>query len=369
MSWDLRGKNLHTWIGAYTIDLAKRALRPQPRSPRHLMFAVCDHFEPLWRKAPPAQARQRVDAWFQGYPRNVRGFRDADGRPPRHTFFYPGEQYSPELLEPLAALARRGFAEIEVHLHHDGDTAVGLRRSLDQALADFGRHGHISKNAAGQPRWAFIHGNWCLANARRDGRWCGVDAELPLLFDAGCYADFTFPSAPDETQPNIVNRIYWPTGDLGRRRAYAHGARARVGEIRHDRILIIQGPIAVARRIGRPALRIESAALDARDPPTPPRVDTWVAQDIHVEGRADWVFVKVHTHGAPEQNASTLLGSEGRRLHEHLAARYNDGRRWLLHYVTAREMYNIAMAAMEGASGDPSQYRDRVVSPPPVAAT
>ncbi len=84
-------------------------------------------------------------------------------------------------------------------------------------------------------RYAFIHGNWCLANARSDRRWCGVDEELPLLFQSGCYADFTFPAAPDDSQPPIVNQIYWPDGDLARRRAQDTGARARVGEVRRDR--------------------------------------------------------------------------------------------------------------------------------------
>jgi hypothetical protein len=363
--WRLGTKNLHAWLDGYALDVARRAVRPRPLGPRHLMFALCDHFEPLWKRASPTQGRARVRAWADGYPNNFSEFRDADGRPPRHSFFYPGEQYSPANLESLADLARGGFGEVEVHLHHDGDTAATLRQTLDRVLADFGRHGHISRTLAGHPRWAFIHGNWCLANGRRDGRWCGVDAELPLLFEAGCYADFTFPSAPDETQPRIVNQIYWPVGDLGRRRAYERGERARVGEVWRDRLLIIQGPIALARRAGRFALRIESSALDAGDPPTPQRIDTWVAQDIHVHGRPEWVFVKVHTHGAPERNAASLLGSDGRRLHEHLAARYNDGRRWILHYVTAREMYNIAVAAMEGASGDPSAWRDHFVAPPP----
>jgi len=361
-------KNLHRWLGAYAVDVARRSLRPPPSGPRHLLFAVCDHFEPLWRGVAPSQGLARVRAWADGYPTCHGPFRDAAGRPPRHTFFYPGEQYAPEYLDPLAELARRGFGEVEVHLHHDGDTPATLRRSLDQAVADFGRHGHVSRDAAGRPRWAFIHGNWCLANGRRDGRWCGVDAELQVLFEAGCYADFTFPSAPDETQPGIVNRIYWPVGDLGRRRAHERGERARVGVFRRDRLLLVQGPLALARRPGRFAVRIEASALDGADPPTPERVDTWVAQDIHVAGRPEWVFVKVHTHGAPERNAATLLGPHGRRLHEHLAARYNDGRRWILHYVTAREMYNVAAAAMEGATGDPSAHRDRLIPPPPVVA-
>ncbi len=364
----LGSKHLHRWVGAFAVDAARRALRPRPSGTRHLMFALCDHFEPMWKAAPPGQARARVAAWCDGYAAAFGAFRDADGRPPRHSFFYPGEQYVPEYLDLLAGLVRRGFGEVEVHLHHDGDTEATLRRSIEHALADFRRHGHISVDAGGRPRWAFIHGNWCLANSRRDGRWCGVDAELPLLFQAGCYADFTFPSAPDETQPGIVNQIYWPSGDLRRRRAHERGRRARVGEVHRDRLLMIQGPIALARRDGRMSVRIESSALDAGDPPTPARVGTWVSQDIHVEGREDWVFVKVHTHGAVERNAGSLLGPEGRRLHQHLAERYNDGRRWVLHYVTAREMYNIALAAMEGASGDPSAYRDHAVPPPGAAA-
>ena len=363
----LRKKNLHTWLPGYARDLAARALRPRFGGLRHLLFALCDHYEPLWGSAGADQGRARVAAWSSGYPTLAEGFRDAEGRPPRHSFFFPGEQYAAEYLEPLADLARRGLGEVEVHLHHDGDTAETLRRSLEQTLADFARHGHISRSGLGKPRWAFIHGNWCLANARADGRWCGVDAEIPLLHELGCYADFTFPSAPDECQPNIVNQIYWPEGDLGRRRAYEQGARARVGEVRSDRLLMVEGPIALARRPGKLSVRIESSALDAGDPPTAERVDSWVAQDIHVDGRPDWVFVKVHTHGAPEKNAASLLGDGGRALHRHLAARYNDGTRWKLHYVTAREMYNIAVAAMEGRSGDPAGFRDHVV-PPPAAA-
>ena len=95
---------------------------------------------------------------------------------------------------------------------------------------------------------------------------------------------------------------------------------------------------------------------------------TWVRQDIHVAGRPEWVFVKVHTHGAPETQAASLLGEGGRAMHAELGARYNDGTRWRLHYVTAREMYNVAIAAMDGRDGDPGAYRDYVLPPPPAAA-
>jgi len=373
----LKKKNLHRWGAGYATWAARTALTRAVASARgagglrHLLFCFCDHYEPLWKNTDRERGAERVRSWLEGYPRLAAGFRDADGRPPRHSFFFPGEEYDPRYLDALAALAGRGLGEVELHLHHDRDTGSELRRKIDDYLRLFTSHGHLSRDREGKPRYAFIHGNWCLANARSDGRWCGVDEELPLLFDTGCYADFTFPAAPDESQPSLVNQIYWPEGDLSRRRAYEHGTAARAGgPIFRDRILMIQGPLALGFRPGGvPRPRIENAALTAADPGTADRVATWVRQGIGVAGRPDWIFVKVHTHGAPETQAASLLGEGGRTLHTALTTRYNDGQRWRLHYVTAREMFNIAMAAMEGKSGDPNAYRDHVLGPPPVASS
>jgi hypothetical protein len=351
----------------YGQDLWRRAREPRCAGPRHLLFALCDHFEPLWGDAPPAAATRRVAAWTASYPALADEFRDADGRVPQHSFFFPGEQYSPAYLEALGHLARDGYGEVELHLHHDGDSPARLLASLQRFVSDLSAHGHLSRDAQGRARFAFIHGNWCLANARADRRWCGVDSEVALLFEAGCYADFTFPSAPDATQPQRINQIYWPTGDLCAARSYERGERARVGTVMHDRILMIQGPLSLARHPGRVAPRIENGALTSQDPPSARRLATWVRQNIHVEGRPEWVFVKVHTHGAGEQTARCLLGADGRALHRALGAHYNDGERWLLHYVTAREMFNIARAAMDGRSGDPAEHRDYILPPPPAA--
>jgi phage gpG-like protein len=361
-------KELGRWIGGYARHLLRGARRRATPGPRHLLFAFCDHWEPLWGNADRARADARVNAWARRYPELVNGFRDADGFAPRHSFFFPGEQYEHRWLEQLGELARRKLGEVELHLHHDGDTHAKLRRDLDRYLGAFAGHGHLARDASGRLRYGFIHGNWCLANARDDRRWCGVDDELELLFDTGCYADFTFPSAPDQSQPNIVNRIYWPTGDLGQRRAYERGVPARVGQVKDDRILMVQGPLALVPRRSRVPLRIENAAVTAKDPATPARIKTWVAQNIHVEGRPDWVFVKVHTHGAPEEQAASLLGDGGHALHRELTTRYNDGKAWRLHYVTAREMYNIAIAAMEGHGGNPGDYRNHRLPAPPVVS-
>ena len=368
----LRKYNLERWVPGYAVNVAERAARrarrriERPEGPRHLLFALCDHYEPLWGKTDEEHGNRRVKAWHEGYPRLVDGYRDAEGRKPRHSFFFPGEEYRPYYLDALADLAKQDLGEVEVHLHHDQDTAATLTEKLEQTLRDLSRHGHISRDANGKMRWAFIHGNWALANGRDDGKWCGVDEEIPLLWDLGCYADFTFPSAPDQCQPNVVNQIYWPTGDLRRKRSYEQAERARVGVVKRDRLLMVTGPVALAKRPGKLSARIEGAALTATDPASPARVRTWVRQDIHVEGRPEWVFAKLHTHGAPDREAASLLGEGGHALHRELTTKYNDGKNWVLHYVTAREMYNIAIAAMEGKTGDPGAYRDHVIAPPPV---
>jgi hypothetical protein len=355
-------KELHLWVGGWLADRARKARAPKAEGTRHLLFAVCDHYEPLHGKVDKERGVARVKAWRDQYPVMARPFRDADGRPPRHSYFFPGEEYDPRFIEPLAEMCAMGLGEVEVHLHHDNDTRATLKAALEQTLADLGRHGVVPK-IDGKPAWAFIHGNWALANSRRDGRMCGVSDELDLLWELGCYGDFTFPSAPDETQPGLVNSIYYPR-DVTERRGYEAGEPVHVGSPRQEKVLLIEGPIALTLRETSKAPRIESSALDKGDPPTPHRLRTWVAQDVTVEGRPEWVFVKVHTHGAPEGNAGVMLGEKITRLHEALEREYNDGVQWKLHYVTAREMFNLARAAMDGKRGEPREWLDYEIPRP-----
>ena len=130
--------------------------------------------------------------------------------------------------------------------------------------------------------------------------------------------------------------------------------------------MIIQGPLGFQWRNRKYGLvpRIENADIRQSSPPTPARIDAWVRTGIHVRGRPEWTFVKIHTHGAPERDMPTLLGEPMARAFTYLESRYNDGVHWKLHYVSAREMYNIAKAAEAGLEGDPAQYRDHTLSRP-----
>lgn len=371
--WQARRRNVALWLPAYVKRNwpgRRGSDRGAGRGPVHIMFCIADHFEPGLFERGIERERRRVEHWLRHYPGLASRFRDADGRPPRHTFFYPAEQYRAEHLERLATPVRAGYGEVEVHLHHDGDTSAGLRQKLLEFAERLHGHGHLgTERAGGAVRFGFIHGNWALDNSRPDGRWCGVNDELRVLRQCGCYADFTFPSAPSPTQTRRINSIYYATDDPARPKSHDDGVEVCVGGEPGGDLMLIQGPLGLTWPGGRFGLlpRIETAGIAAGNPPTLRRVASWVRARVCVAGRPDWLFVKVHTHGCKEANWDVLFGPPMQELHRHLAQHYNDGRRYTLHYVTAREMYNIVKAAERGLAGDPGEYRDLEVLPPPLA--
>jgi hypothetical protein len=45
----------------------------------------------------------------------------------------------------------------------------------------------------------------------------------------------------------------------------------------------------------------------------------------------------------------------------YLETHYNDGTHYVLHYINAREAFNLARAAVDGKTGDPRQYYDYLI--------
>ncbi|HVX09709.1 MAG TPA: hypothetical protein VHC22_00770 [Pirellulales bacterium] len=331
-----------------------RPTAPRERDrPLHVFLCLADHFEPKRGGAPAHLAQDRVARWRHDYPRSVAGLADSAGRSPRHTFFYPAEEYEPDYLDLLAEICRQGLGEVEVHLHHNDDTSDHLRTTLvefKEALHH--RHGLLSRDAHGEITYGFIHGNWALDNSRRDGRWCGVNDELTVLRETGCYADFTMPSAPEECQTSTVNAIYYASDDRLRPKSHDRGQTAAVHRPPpSEGLLMIQGPLLFDWRSRKWALlpRLENGELHGGRPPSIDRFWLWLRAGVTVEGQLDWRFVKLHTHGAHEANTAMLLGEPMRRFHESLAeaARRDESLRY--YYVSAREMADLVHQAEQGA--------------------
>src|SRR6202790_1760251 len=117
-------------------------------------------------------------------------------------------------------MVREGIADVEVHLHHDGE---GRQNFIDR-ITSFCRvldseHG-LLRRRDGKLTFGFIHGNWALDNSRPDGRLCGLNDELDVLRETGCYADLTLPSAPNSTQTRKINSIYYACDDPKRPKSH-----------------------------------------------------------------------------------------------------------------------------------------------------
>jgi hypothetical protein len=351
----VRQRGLDRWVVPYLLKGPRTP--PRPGEPIHVMICVADHFEPRCGGVSPEVARDRVERWVRDYPARFGSFRDSHGRTPRHTFFFPIEEYDPEHVDALAELCGAGFGEVELHLHHDNDTAENLRKTLVAAKDLFARrHGLLSRDRrTGELTYGFIHGNWALDNSRPDGRWCGVNNELDVLRETGCYADFTFPSAPSRTQPRKINSIYYAIDDPTRPRSHDRGIDVGFRPAPPEGLMLIQGPLVLDWRWPRWGLipRTDNGCLQASHPPHIDRLEAWLKARVQVPARPDWFFVKLHAHGAVEESESDkiLLGEPMVRFHRDLAERARLDPNFHYYYVTAREMYNLVKAAEEGWKG------------------
>lgn len=362
-------KSMQYWIFSYVIDVLARRNGLCQNGVVEIMFSVVDHFEPGNRNNIPCIADKRVEKWVEEYPQLAISHRDADGFPPKFTWFFPPHE-DKRHLKKLIDICKRGFGEIELHMHHDHilpmpENSTTLEKKILNAIEEYSKLGIFGKDRTnGKTRYGFIHGDWALDNSR-GGRFCGVNNELEVLSRTGCYADFTFPSIC-ESQPAKINSIYYAKDDPMKPKSYNNGVDVEVGGKSSGDLMIVEGPIGLRWKTKRgfPFPSIEAAGISADNLPTRGRVDFWVRKAISVKKKPDWIFIKIHTHGAPEENAKVLLGEEMDKMYSYLEKKYNDGKKFRLHYVTTREMYNIIKAAEEGKTGDPMKFRDYVVDKP-----
>jgi hypothetical protein len=212
----------------------------------------------------------------------------------------------------------------------------------------------------GQVAYAFVHGDWALDNSRPDGRCCGVNNELDVLRESGCYADFTLPSAPSHTQTRKINSIYYASDDPHLPKSHDTGVDVGSGPAPSQTLLLIQGPLLLNwknRKLGF-LPRVENGCIQSNQTPSIDRLRLWVKARIQVPSRPDWFFVKLHTHGAPEANQRVLLGEPMLRFHRALARIAREDANFRFHYVTAREMCNLVRAAEAGWKGSVAEARD-----------
>lgn len=350
--------------------ITRHGLRTRAPGPIHLILALADHFEPAfdptsgYKRVPRPEQLRREEVWFREYPKAIEGWRDHDGRPLVHTYFYPAEQYDEELVAMLAEHCHAGWGETEIHLHHgmhEPDTPENTRRQLSEFRDQLAfRHRCLSvADGSTHPRYAFVHGNFALANAA-GGLFCGVDSEMQILAETGCYADFTLPTSlwhPAQTAK--VNSVYECELPLDQVAPQRKGRDLAAGRAPQTWPLIVQGPLVAdlsrSLRAAKPV--IENGAITGFAAMSLHRLALWKKAQVRVAGRPDWFFIKLHCHAMDPTQHDAVIGGAFQKFLEQLVTGAA-GRKETLHFVTAREMTNILLAACDGREGNPGDYRD-----------
>ena len=350
------------WLIRYPFWRANQFVRrmSEPSGPTHVIFVVANHWEP----GTGPEAIPRVEKWMEMARETGNALLDRDGTPFRHTNFYPAEQYDRPLLEMLSQLQAEGFGEVEIHLHHgvdEPDTAENTRRVLEEfrdTLAE--EHKCLSRESPTSPvRYAFVHGNWALANSA-GGRWCGVDSEMKILAETGCYADLTLPSVPHQSQVSRINAIYTCGAPLDQRKPHDSGPSVAVGK-EPALPIILEGPLVFdwTRRIrSLPVPRVDDGTLAQNYPLSLNRFNRWRNARVTVAGRPDWVFIKLYSHGFFDWDQDVMLGAQMRRFMNEVLELSQKTGEFFVYFASAREAFNMTMAAVDGHSGSPGQYRD-----------
>jgi hypothetical protein len=356
------------WLARYPFDRSKSFLEQTAFEKKHLIFTIADHFEPAWSAngfLDLDSQRRRLDDYYKLARKTGEAVTDADGTKFRHTNFYPAEQYDYRLLATMAEMQSEGLGEVEIHLHHGvekPDTAENLRKVLTgfrDCLAE--EHKCLSRfGGRGEPKYAFVHGNLALANSA-GGKYCGVDEEMQILQETGCYADMTLPSAPDETQVPMLNQIYECGLPLTEKMPHRTGESVSVFGKQPELPLIFTGPLIFnwTRRVkGLPIPRIDDGAITANQPLDLARLNRWTSANITVKNRTDWIFVKLYCHGFFDYDQSACIGEDARRFFGEIVENGEKTAKYDVHFASAREAVNMVFAAIDGKTGNPNDYRN-----------
>jgi hypothetical protein len=335
-------RHAEIWLVPYLRDRLRK--RAQPRKPKRAWVVLADHYEPLGMGATVELALGRVGRWRDMWPRIADDSpRDAAGQRPQYSFFYPQEEYRQDIVDGITEMVRLGVGDVEVHLHHDNEQ----RDTFIQKVTEYcdrltNNHGLLHRQN-GRTVFGFIHGNWALDNSHPEGKRCGLNGEIALLRDLGCYADFTMPSLPSPTQGRVVNQVYWCTNNPGNRpRSFDRGIEATPGGGKQGDLLMVTGPVGL-RFAGRLTPRLETGEIAGYDMPTPARVRQWfdLAPTI-----GDDLFLKLYTHGAQERNLEPLLNHGLADMFRWLAEEA-DRRGIEIHWATAWQMYQAIDALVQ----------------------
>lgn len=341
----------HKWIIPY-IRKSDRKLTDTDY-PVNIYFSICDHFQPFWGFVSQEIAEHRVVTWQKEFTHHARKHSDCRGHHPVHTFFYSEEDYNPHFTDELSKLVREKIADVELLISYPNNIRPDFRRRIEE-FRDvlFHHHGLLRKNGSGKIIYGFVHGYSALNKSQNDGEFTGTTNGIPVLKETGCYADYTYPSPGDVTQPPFINSIYFFCDQPGTSRPHESGYPASKNVWSENELLFIQGPLTLNwnRRVWGIFPRIENGSINHLNRFSADRADLWVNKGVRINGLKNHIFIKLFTHGAQDHTIRYFFGENGLdQLWSFMEKNYNNDQ-YKLYYVSAFDMYRIIKNLCTGAA-------------------
>ncbi|MDR1383837.1 MAG: hypothetical protein LBJ67_08350 [Planctomycetaceae bacterium] len=343
--------NTYRWVPRYLLMGASQETVPD--SEKHLIFVMVDHYEHFAGGVIP-QAVENNRIWCEKFRQISDKYRDNYGNKFRYTWFYPYDHHIDGIMYELSDMALHGYGEVEMHWHLPTDGTINPQtypQKLHEALEWYHQFGAmITEEETPRTAFAYVSGNWDL-DASQTPKSNGLTNQITVLHKSGCYADFTFSTINSNSQPRKINSIYYVVDDPNKPKSHDTGIDAKIGkQPTENQFMIFEGPTTINWHG-----RLEYGAIESDLRFKPERIPKWMEANIHVKGRPEWVFVKVYSHGA--QSQKIVLAHDMEYMLQSLQ-QYSKEHKIQLHFMTAREAYNVVKAAESGKSGNPEDYRD-----------
>ena len=141
----------------------------------------------------------------------------------------------------------------------------------------------------------------------------------------------------------LLTVFYYAIDNPDKPKSHNSGITAKAGLQNDNGLMCIQGPLTFNLSSRKFAIfpRIENGCISHDSPSTNARVKSWINQCVHVDGRSDVAFIKLHTHGTQENNMDFFFNKNGLDiLYSQLEEQCNRLNA-KLYYVSARQMYNV----------------------------
>lgn len=350
VGWKVYRWDVANWAHHYLT--AENPDRLIPDNEKHLIFVMVDHYE---HGGPNDKQRgaEENDTWCDTFMEISDRHKDDYGNPFRYTWFYPFDHKNDAIMARLSKMAFLGYGETELHWHLGAKSDVNKQNfsaKLEQAIDWYQSFGALITAGDSETTFAYVAGVWDLDAGRGGADTHGITNQIQTLLDHGCYADFTFSTIGTPAQPSTVNSLYYVKDDPNEPKSYDTGQHSRVGQIVDQELLIFQGPTGISWNG-----YLEYGAIEDDPRFEEHRIPKWIDANIHVHGRPEWIFVKVYSHGA--QSKHVVLDQDMDKMLSSLRSETRK-RGIKLHFMTAREAFNVIKSAEDGKQGNPEDYRD-----------